>query len=537
GIYGGMYDTHEGHLDASGTTYAYAAAARNRGAEIVLHNRVVELHQRPGGWEVVTEHGTITADHVVNAGGLWARNVGRMAGVDLPVTPLEHHYLVTETIPEVAELDGELPMMMDLEGFTYLRQEGQGLLLGVYELHPRHWHVEGAPWDFGMRLLPPDVDRIAPELEIGLSRFPCLETAGIHKWVNGAFTFTPDGNPLVGPVGGLPGFWVACGVMAGFSQGGGVGLALAQWMVNGEPERDVFGMDVARYGSFASADGYLTATTGQFYQRRFVMTYPNEQLPAGRPLKVSAIHEQLRAQGAHFRANWGLETPRYFVPDDPDFAETPSLRRSNAFDVVGAEVRATRAGVGLLDTTAFSRYEIKGPGARAWLDRLLAGVIPEPGRIRLTPMLSDSGRLTGDLTTTCWAEDEFWLMGSYYLRAWHLRWFRDRLPTDGRVRLDDISDRVAGVSLSGPQSLDLMSRLNPGVDDLRWLHASELDLGPHRVRAGRLSVTGELGYELNVPATQLAAVYRLLRAAGEGLDVVPLGYEALDAMRLEKSFG
>ena len=246
--------------------------------------------------------------------------------------------------------------------------------------------------------------------------------------------------------------------MAGFSQGGGVGLALAQWMVDGEPEGDVLGMDVARYGPFASADGYLTATTGQFYPRRFVMTYPNEHLPAGRPLKESAIHDQLAAQGARFAANWGLEVPRYFVPDDPDFVETPTLRRSNAFDVVGAEVRATRAGVGLLDITAFSRYEVTGPGARAWLDRLLAGVVPEPGRVRLTPMLSASGRLTGDLTTTCWAEDEFWLMGSYYLRAWHLRWFRDRLPTDGSVRLEDVSDRVAGVSLSGPQLAASCSR-------------------------------------------------------------------------------
>ncbi len=227
GIYGGMYDTYEGHLDASGTTHAYAAAARKRGAEVVLHNRVVELHQRPGGWSVVTEHGTITADHVVNAGGLWARNVGRMAGVDLPVAPLEHHYLVTETIPEVAGHDGELPMMMDLEGFTYLRQEGQGLLLGVYELDPKHWHVDGAPWDFGMRLLPPDIDRIGPELEIGLSRFPCLETAGIKKWVNGAFTFTPDGNPLVGTgrraARVLGGVWSDGGIQPGRRRGAGAG--------------------------------------------------------------------------------------------------------------------------------------------------------------------------------------------------------------------------------------------------------------------------------------------------------------------------
>ena len=537
GLHGGMYDTYEGHLDPAGTTQAYAAAAKMRGAEIVLHNRVLELHQRPDGWSLVTEHGTITAEHVVNAGGLWARNVGRLAGVDLPVTPMEHHYLVTEAIPEVAAHDGELPMMMDLEGFTYLRQEAQGLLLGVYELNPRHWHVEGAPWDFGMRLLPPDVERIGPELEVGLSRYPCLETAGIKTWVNGAFTFTPDGNPLVGPVPGRPGFWSACGVMAGFSQGGGVGLALAEWMVHGEPERDVFGMDVARFGDFASEDGYLTATTRQFYQRRFVMTYPNEHLPAGRPLKTSALHDELAGMGAHFAVNWGLETPRYFVRDHLDFVETPSLRRSNAFEVVAGEVHTTRGGVGLLDTTAFSRFEVSGPGAHAWLDQLLAGTIPGPGRIRLTPMLSESGRLTGDLTTTCWSSDAFWVMGSYYLRAWHLRWFRDRLPSDDSVRLEDISDQMAGVSLSGPQSLELLSRVADGAADLRWLHATELDLGPYRARVGRLSVTGELGYELNVPATELVGLYRLLSEAADGLRVGPLGYEALDSMRVEKSFG
>ena len=347
GIHGGMYDTYEGHLDPAGDDAGLCrrrAAAWRRGGAAQPCRRAAPA---PGGWSVVTEHGTITAEHVVNAGGLWARNVGRMAGVDLPVTPMEHHYLVTEGIPEVASHDGELPMMMDLEGYTYLRQEAQGLLLGVYELNPRHWHVEGAPWDFGMRLLPPDIDRIGPELEIGLSSaIPCLETAGIKKWVNGAFTFTPDGNPLVGPVAGLPGFWVACGVMAGFSQGGGVGAGAGAVDGRRGARADVFGMDVARYGAFASADGYLAATPAQFYQRRFVMTYPNEQLPAGRPLKVSASTTQLVAQGAHFAANWGLETPRYFVPDDPDFAETPSLRRSNAFDVVAAEVRATRAGVG-----------------------------------------------------------------------------------------------------------------------------------------------------------------------------------------------
>ncbi|MBI4940744.1 MAG: FAD-dependent oxidoreductase [Actinobacteria bacterium] len=555
GVHGALFDEIEGHLDASGTTYAYAAAAKQRGAEIVLHNRVLELVQRPGGgWTVVTEQGTVTADNVVNAAGLWAKQVGRMSGVDLPVTPMEHHYLVTEPLPEVQALTKELPMMMDLEGYTYARQEQGGLLLGVYELTPKHWNLDGVPWDYGLELIPEDIDRIAPELAVGFERYPCLDGAGIRRWVNGAFTFTPDGNPLVGPVRGLPGYWVACGVMAGFSQGGGVGLTLAQWMVDGEPAGDVYGMDVARYGAYASGRGYLEATTGQFYKRRFVMTYPNEQLPAGRPLKTSAIHTDLEAAGARWGVSWGLETPLYFAAD-PGFTETPTLRRSNAFEHVAREVTATREGVGILDTTAFSRYEVRGPGARAWLEQLVASKVPGVGGIRLAPMLSPSGRLLGDLTLTCWADDEFWLMGSYYLREWHMRWFESQLPgaggdasgaaPAGSVAVRDISDDVAGVSLSGPAARDLLAAVTK--DDvsgtaLKRMRATTLDVGLVRARAGRLSVTGETGYELNVPAAQLRSLYATLREAGaalaaRGVPVADIGYNAVNSLRLEKSYG
>jgi len=385
---------------------------------VILRNRVLELHPRPDGrWTVVTEQGTIVAEHVVNAGGLWAKRVGRMAGVDLPVTPMEHHYLITEEVPEVKALGQELPLTVDMEGFTYLRQEHKGVLLGIYETRPKHWNMDGASWDYGTELIPEDIDRIAPELEIGYRRFPCLQNVGIKRWVNGAFTFTPDGNPLVGPVPGLRNYWVACGVMAGFSQGGGVGLSLARWMIEGEPGGDIFGMDVARYGDYAANRAYLKAKTGEFYARRFVLTYPNEQLPAGRPLKTAPAHEAMAAEGAQFGALYGLELPLYFAPKGEAFRETPTLRRSNAFPIVGAEAKATRAAVGMIDTTAFARYEIFGPGAAGWLDHLLASRIPEPGKVRLAPMLSPSGRLLGDLTVFAWSGDLFWIMGSYYLQA------------------------------------------------------------------------------------------------------------------------
>ena len=539
GIAGGLYDANEGHLDPSGATHSLARAARRLGAEVDVDNRVLELRARPqGGWGVVSQHSTFTADHVVNAGGLWARHVARMAGVDLPVAPMQHHYLVTEPIPELASLKRELPITVDLEGFTYLRQEGEGVLLGVYELQPRHWHIEGAPWDYGADLLPPDIDRISPELEIGLARYPSIAEAGIKRWVNGPFTFTPDGNPLIGPVRGLPGFWVACGVMAGFSQGGGVGKSLAEWMIEGEPEADVFGMDVARYGPFASADGYLEALTSQFYSRRFVMSYPNEQLPAGRPLVTSALHDQLTAKGASFGVSWGLEVPLYFVADRDrgEFSEIPTLRRSNAFEIVAREVEAARNGVALLDITGFARYRVAGPEARSWLDHLVASRLPEPGQVRLAPMLSPSGRLMGDLTVTCWSADEYWVVGSYYLREWHLRWFAEHLPPSGVV-VHDISDEWAGLAVIGPRSRELLARLGSCIGAVPFLGARQVELGLLRARLLRLSITGEMGYELYVEATKLRTLYAHLQDASSGFDASDIGYRAVDSLRLEKSYG
>lgn len=538
GIYGGLYDSNEGHLDTYGATHAYAGAARKRGAEIILRNRVIELRPRPdGAWTVVTEQGTLVADHVVNAGGLWAKQVGLMAGVDLPVTPMEHHYLLTGKIPEVAALKKELPLTVDLEGFTYLRHEGQGVLLGIYETNPKHWNVDGAPWDYGMELIPEDIERIAPELEKGFERYPCLRDAGIKRWVNGAFTFTPDGNPLVGPVPHLKNYWVACGVMAGFSQGGGVGASLAQWIVEGEPRADVYGMDVARYGAFASNREYLKATTAQFYKRRFVLTYPNEQLPAGRPLRRSASYDAMTDAGARWGVSWGLETPLYFAPDS--FVELPTQRRSNAHDIVGAECRATREHVGLLDTSAFARYEVSGPDARVWLDRLLACRIPARGRARLAPMLSDSGRLMGDLTVFNWDDETWWIMGSYYLRQWHMRWF-DAQRCGSNIAVRDISDAITGFSISGPRSRELLARL--AHDDVSnaafgFMSCRQMDIGMTQARVARLSITGELGFEINVPAGEHRTVHRSLVEAGRELGLVQIGYNAVLSLRMEKSFG
>ena len=344
-----------------------------------------------------------------------------MVGLDLPLSPLEHHYLLTETIPEIAASKTELPMVVDLEGFTYMRQDQKGMLVGIYETRPQHWSMDGAPWDYGVELLQENIDRIAAELELVHRRYPVLQTAGVRKWVNGAFTFSPDGNPLIGPVAGKRGYWLACGVMAGFLQGGGVGKSLAELMIHGEASTDVYGLDIARYGAFASNREYIRQTTGEFYARRFVMTYPNEQLPAGRPLKMTPAYDAMTAAGCHWGNSWGLEVPLFFAP--PGFKEKPTLKRSNAFDIVGAECRMVREGVGLLDIASFSRYEVTGPEAESWLDWMTVSRLPKPGRARLAPMLSETGKLKGDLTIINWGDGTFWIEGSYYLRQWHMRWF------------------------------------------------------------------------------------------------------------------
>ncbi|MGC1388090.1 MAG: FAD-dependent oxidoreductase [Steroidobacteraceae bacterium] len=539
GLLGGLFDPHEGALDPHGTTHAFAGAAKKRGADVILRNRVTALTAQPNGeWRIDTEQGTVTAEHVVNAGGLWARRVGRMVGIDLPLTPMQHHYLITEDLPELVARQNEMPCVTDLEGFTYLQQERKGVLLGVYERHPKHWMTEGADWDYGMELLPEEIDRIGEELSIGFARFPRLQEIGIRKWVNGAFTFTPDGNPLVGPVPGLHNFWAACGCMSGFSQGGAIGLVLANWMVEGDPGADIFGMDVARYGAFASNDQYLRDTTAQFYARRFVIAYPNEELPAGRPLKTTPSYDAQKAAGAVFGVVWGMETPQYFA-HRPDFIEQPSLRRSNAHSIVAAEVAATRAAAGLLDTGVYGRYEVSGPKAAEWLDRLLANRLPPIGKLRLAPMLSPSGKLMGDLTVTRLAHDRFWLVGSYYLQEWHLRWFRDHLPSSG-VTIENLSESWLGFSLSGPRSREILANLTRAdVSDqtLPFLGCRAFDIGLTQAVVARLSLTGELGYEINVPAPQQRALWQSLLEHGAPLGMKPIGMRAQDSLRLEKGYG
>ena len=534
GLLGGMWADREGYLDTTGTVHAYATAAKKRGASYFEHTKVEALEQTTDGWRVITDKGTITCEHVVNAAGLWAKQVGRMAGIELPVSPLKHHYLVSDSIPQLEELDFEVPMTVDLEGFTYLRQDQNGVLLGIYEIDYEHWAMDGAPWDYGMELFQEQTDRIEHELTLGFERYPVLQEVGVKTWVNGAFTFSPDGNPLVGPVDGKPGYWCACAVMAGFLQGGGVGKSLAEWMIHGEAEADVYGMDVARYGAFAENKEYIRQTTGQFYSRRFVMTYPNEQLPAGRPLKMSPAHDAMTEAGCQWGYSWDLEVPLYFA--EKGFEETPSLKRSNAFDIVAKECKAVREGVGLLDISGFSRFEVTGPYAEAWLDKIMASKLPKPGKAALAPMLSPEGKLKGDLTVFNWGDGVWWIMGSYYLRQWHMRWFNDHL--DDGVVVHDLGEEMVGFSLSGPKSKEVITRLtDQPIGDLPFLGCGRFDIGLIQAHVARISVAGELGYEINCRMGDHIKLRRILLEAGADSGIFEYGFNAMLSLRLEKSFG
>ncbi len=539
GLTGALFDPNEGHLDPHGATHAYAGAARKRGAEVIQHNRVLALTQRPAGdWLIETEQGPIVAEHVVNAGGLWARQVGHMVGVDLPLIPMQHHFLVTEDVPEVAAIEGEMPSVTDLEGFTYLQREQNGVLLGVYETNPKHWLADGPDWNYGMELIPEEIDRISPELSIGFERFPVLQKVGIKRWVNGGITFTPDGNPLVGPVPGLHNFWAACGVMAGFSQGAGIGLALANWIADGDPGDDVFGMDITRFGPFAKEPDYLRQTTAQFYARRFLIAYPNEELPAARPLKTSPAYDDLIASGARCSVVYGLEVPQYYAPS-PDFEENLTWHRSNAHSIVAEEVAATREAAGLYETTAYARYEVSGSGAAEWLDHMMASRLPAVGRIRLAPMLNERGHLLGDLTISRLADDRFWIVGSYYLQEWHQRWFAQNLPESG-VTISNLCDQQVGFSLSGPNARAIMQQLvdiDLSNEAFSFLACTETRVASLDAMLARISLTGELGYEITVAAADQPALLRAIRDAGEAHGLRLIGDRAIDSLRLEKGYG
>jgi dimethylglycine dehydrogenase len=535
-----LWDPLDGDIDPSGVTYAYAKSARVHGASYHTHTPVIETNQcADGTWDVVTEKGTIHAEMVVNAGGLWAREVGHMAGLHLPVQPMEHHYLITEDIPEIVERgEARLPAGIDYEGNMYFRQERKGMLLGTYEPRATPWSLAGTPQDFGHELLEPKLDNIADRLELGFQRIPALQRAGIKNVINGPFTFGPDGNPMIGPVPSLRNYWVAVGVMAGFCQGGGVGRCMAEWMIEGEPSIDVWAMDVARFGDFASPD-WGTVKSSENYERRFVMTFPNETLPKGRRQKTTALYDRLVAKGAVMAQAFGLEQALWFANGPDDAHEDKTFRRSRAHDYVAREVQAVREAVGCIEIANFAKHEFRGPGACAFLDRVLAGRLPKPGRMNLTPMLTPKGKLYGDLTVACLGGEHFMLFGSGAMQEAHRRWFEARLPDSG-VAYQNLSDALHGIAISGPKSRALLERLvreDVSAQSLKFRDIRKTFVGGVPAILARISFSGELGYEIYVAPQYQLRLAEAIEEAGADLGLRWYGARALMSLRLEKGWG
>ncbi len=537
-IYGAMWEPNEAHIDPSGVANAYAAGARMRGVKIYRQCPVTATTAQPGGWLVETPQGSIFAEYVVNCAGLWGREVGRMAGLNLPLMPLEHQYFVTENIPEIEALDHEIPLIHDNDGEYYMRQEGKGLLVGAYESDGRHWAVDGTPENFGHDLLPDDLERIVDNVARAMHRMPCLETAGIKRVVNGPMIWTPDLLPLFGPVPGLNNYFIIGGLIPGFSIGGGLGKMMAEWILDGQPSLDLWPIDVARFGDWITPD-YLLAATKDNYSTRFRIFFPYEERTAGRPVRTRPAYEQQKQNGAFFGAQYGWEVPLWFAPDGTEPVETYSFRRTEAFDHVATECRTLRTAAGLLDTSAYAKYLISGPRAEQWLDSISTNTLPHLGRMALAPMVHERGGVVADFTVARLQHDQFLLIGAGVAERNHWRWFQKHWLESG-VEFRNLSQAYAGYSVSGPASRELLSQIVPldlSADQFSFMSVREADIGPAKALIARVAFTGELGYEIYFPAEHQVQMRELLLDAGSSYGLAEVGSRALLSLRLEKGYG
>jgi len=540
GVIGAAHLPTDGYVDPNGLTQALAKGARSRGAEILRHTGVTAIERSGTRWLVKTSQGEIRADIVVNAAGQWAKQVGRMVGLDLPIVPLEHHYLVTEKIEELRSLEVELPVLRDADASFYIREEAGALLVGAFESNTKPWALEGIPEDFHSRLLPPDLGRLEDVLEAAARRVPAFANAGIKTIINGPDGYTPDGRCLMGPVPGLPNFHVLAGFsIFGIVFGGGAGKYAAEWIVEGQPSDNMWELDARRFDGYASSTKYVVARACEVYEREYAIHYPEEELPAGRPLKTGPLYDRLLAKGAVFGARFGWERPLWFSRNGPA-RDHYSFHRGNWHTAVGEECAAVRSAVGVLDQTSFAKYEVSGPGAERFLDHLCANTLPSSvGRMSLTQMCTPRGGIECDVTLTRLAEDRFYVVSAAATESHDFEWIAHHLPDDDSVELANVTSRDAVLSLAGPRSRELLQAITDTDCSQRgfpFFRCRELHAGMVPVRALRVSYVGELGYELHHAAAYQRHLYDLLMDAGRRYGIVDFGYRALDSMRLEKAY-
>ena len=541
GIVAGLYDPHDGDIDPAQMTQALAKGARDAGAEIHRQTRVTAIERTASGeWRVTTNRGVITAQSVINAAGYRGGEVAAMVGVYLPIVTMSHQYLVTEDIPElVARGAARLPLVRDPDVSYYLRQERHGLILGPYEWQATaHW-LNGIPDEFAHQLFDDDTGRLEKYIEAACARAPILSTVGVKTVINGPIPYAPDGNPLIGPAPGLPGFYHCCAFTFGIAQAGGAGKCIAEWVAHGQPEWDMWPLDSRRYLEFANHK-YTLAKAIETYQHEYGIGYPAEERAAGRPAKSSPVYQRLKDKGARFGARGGWERAVFF-PRSGDAIERRELsfRRPAWHAAVARECEAVQKRVAVLDLPGFTKFEVSGSGAAAWLDHMVAGTVPRPGRTALNYFCAPSGGIVTEMTLTGFAPDRYWLISAAAGERHDEHWLREHLPAGGGVHIENLSARFGTLIVVGPKSRELLAKLTPA--DLSnagfpWLSMRSVEIGYTRATALRVNYMGELGWELHIPVEHLLSVYDLLWEAGASLGLSDFGLYAMDSLRLEKCY-
>jgi dimethylglycine dehydrogenase len=544
GLIGAILHPEDGYIQPADVSQALAKGARNGGAEIYRRTKVTGLEQKSNGeWLVRTDKGDITCEHVVSATGNHARQTGAMVGLDIPVIPVEHQFIVTEPHPAIVERHErglpEMGVLREPDESIYMREERGGLLLGTYEKGAPVCFADGPPEDFENDLFADDLERLQPHIEAAIKRVPAFAEVGVKEVINGPIAYTPDGSPIVGPAWGLRNFWLNEGHSFGITAAGGAGWQLAEWIVEGEPSIDMLGVDPRRFGPYASR-GYLKIKNEEAYENVFTVHYPDEERPAARPLKTAPCYDRMKALGAVFGQKYGWERPNWFAPEGVEPRDVSSFRRTNYFEHVGNECKHVHKAVGLLDATAFSKFEVSGPGAEAWLDGLVANRLPKAtGRINLGHMLAATGGVRSEFTIMRDAPDRFYLVSAGAAERHDHDTLLKALPEDGSVRLDNVTTGYGVLVLAGPKSRDLLAKVTDA--DLSnqafpWLSGRFINLGCAQARAMRVNFVGELGWELHHPLEMQNTIFDLLIDAGRDFDLKPFGFRAMDSMRLEKSY-
>jgi len=541
GLVGGLWIPDDGYVDPSSVTLALAAGARVHGVTIRRRTTVTGLRQDGTGWVVETDAGPIECDIVVNASGMWAPRVAAMAGVALPIVPLEHHMVVTADVPELKSLQAELPVIRDPEASFYVRAEVDAVIIGPFEKQTRTWAMDGVPWDFAGKLLTPDPERIEPELLAATERIPALADVGLRRFINGPDGYTPDGRCLMGWTPGVSNFFQLCGFsIFGIVSGGGAGKYAAEWIVDGQPSDDLWELDVRRFGPWASRRSFYAPRALDVYGHEYAIGFPHEERPAGRPQRTDPLYDRLIERGAVMGLRSGWERPLWFAPPGVEPTDALTFRTPNWVEYVAGECRSVRSGIGVLDQSSFAKFDVQGSGARAYLDRICCNRIPiQPGRVVVAPALTPRGGVECDLTVTCLAADHYYVVGAAAAEAHDLEWLQRHAPGNGTVTIDNVTDDFGVLTVAGPRSREVLQELTDAdltSNQFRWMRAQVMTVAGVQARALRVSYVGELGWELHLPIDALAATYEAVLSAGADHGIVDFGYRALDSMRIEKGY-